>query len=273
MGARIHPTAIIAEDVRIAESARVGPLCSIGPKSVLEAGVVLHSHVIISGHTRLGEDVTVFPHACLGGEPQDMKFAGEESFLEIGARCVIRENVTISRGTQGGGLLTSIGTDCLIQCNSHIGHDCVVGNHVIFSANAMTAGHCRIDDYAILGGVCGVQQFVRIGAYAMIGGMTGIRHDVLPFAMITDIPGTLKGLNLVGLRRHGFAGKDIRALGEAYKMLFSGEATLRERAEGLPDAFPDNPHIALLRDFVLDMGKRSLIMPTEKVQDRGFPFA
>ena len=270
MGARIHPTAVIAADARIADSAEVGAFCSIGPKTILEAGVVLHSHVTISGHTRLGRDVAVFPQASLGCEPQDMKFAGEESYLEIGARSVIRENVTISRGTQGGGLLTRIGADCLIQCNSHVGHDCMVGDHVVFSANAMTAGHCQIDDFAILGGVCGIQQFVRIGKYAMVGGMTGVRHDVLPYALITDIPGTLKGLNLVGLRRHGFSTADIRALQQAYRLLFSAEATLRRRAESLPEAFPGNPHVALLRDFVLDMGRRSLCMPDERVRESGF---
>ena len=267
MDARIHPTAIIAEDARIASGAQVGAFCHIGPKTVLEAGVVLHSHVVIGGHTNLGEEVTVFPYACLGNEPQDMKFAGEESFLEIGARSIIRENVTVSRGTQGGGLLTRIGSDCLLQCNSHVGHDSIIGDHVVISANAMTGGHCHVDDFAILGGNCAIQQFVRIGKHAMVGGMSGVRNDVLPCALVSDMPATLKGLNLVGLRRHGFKTADIRALKQAYRMLFGFDATLRERALRLGDAFPDNPHVALLRDFVLDIGKCSLCMPEASARE------
>lgn len=261
MTARIHPTAIIADDARIHESVEVGAFCQIGPKTTLEAGVMLHSNVVVCGNSRLGENVVVFPHACIGGEPQDMKFDGEESFLEIGARSIIRENVTISRGTQGGGLLTRIGTDCLLQCNSHVGHDGIIGNHVIFSAAAMTAGHCKVDDFAILGGNSAIQQFVRIGKYAMVGGMTGVRNDVLPFALVTDMPATLKGLNLVGLRRHGFKTADIRAIKRAYGILFDVNDSLRARAESLTDTFSNNVHVNLLRDFVLEVGKCSLCMP------------
>lgn len=261
MTARIHPTAIIADDARIHESVEVGAFCQIGPKTTLEAGVMLHSNVVVCGNSRLGENVVVFPHACIGSEPQDMKFDGEESFLEIGARSIIRENVTISRGTQGGGLLTRIGTDCLLQCNSHVGHDGIIGNHVIFSAAAMTAGHCKVDDFAILGGNSAIQQFVRIGKYAMVGGMTGVRNDVLPFALVTDMPATLKGLNLVGLRRHGFKTADIRAVKRAYGILFDANDSLRARAESLTDTFSNNVHVNLLRDFVLEVGKCSLCMP------------
>lgn len=261
MTARIHPTAIIADDARIHESVEVGAFCQIGPKTTLEAGVMLHSNVVVCGNSRLGENVVVFPHACIGGEPQDMKFDGEESFLEIGARSIIRENVTISRGTQGGGLLTRIGTDCLLQCNSHVGHDGIIGNHVIFSAAAMTAGHCKVGDFAILGGNSAIQQFVRIGKYAMVGGMTGVRNDVLPFALVTDMPATLKGLNLVGLRRHGFKTADIRAIKRAYGILFDVNDSLRARAESLTDTFSNNVHVNLLRDFVLEVGKCSLCMP------------
>lgn len=261
MAARIHPTAVIADDARIHESVEVGAFCYIGPKTILEADVVLHSHVVVSGNTRLGESVVVFPHACIGSEPQDMKFAGEESFLEVGARSIIRENVTISRGTQGGGLLTRIGADCLLQCNSHVGHDSIIGDHVIFSAAAMTGGHCKVDDFAILGGNSAIQQFVRIGRYAMVGGMTGVRNDVLPFALVSDMPATLKGLNLVGLRRHGFKTTDIRALKRAYDILFTNRDSLRARAASLTDVFDSNAHVTLLRDFVFGIGKRSLCMP------------
>lgn len=270
MSARIHPSAIVAASARVDKDAEIGPFCCVGEESVLEAGVVLHSHIVVGSHTRLGEGARVFAQACIGGEPQDMKFAGEESRLEIGARSVIRENVTISRGTQGGGLLTRIGSDCLIQCNSHIGHDCIIGDHVIFSANAMVAGHCRIDDHAILGGVCGVQQFVRVGAYAMVGGMSGVRHDVLPFGLVTDIPGTLKGLNLVGLRRHGFSAADIGVMREGYRRLFAEGGTLRERAEKMGEEFPDSAPVRRLREFVLAGERRSLTMPEAGVLASGF---
>lgn len=269
MGARIHPSAVIAEDVRIASGVEIGPFCYIGPRTVLETGVVLHSHVVVSGHTTIGEDAVVFPHTCLGGEPQDMKFDGEESFLEIGARSVIRENVNISRGTQGGGLYTRIGKDCLFQCNSHIGHDCIIGNHVIFSGHAVVAGHCRVDDFAILGGNCAIHQFVRIGTHSIVGGMTGIRHNVPPYVLVSGIPGTLKGLNLIGLRRHGFSSGDIRTLNEAYRLLFHGDRPLRERASALKEAFPDNTHVALLRDFALDAGKSALCMPESRTWEGG----
>lgn len=269
MCARIHPSSIIAEDARIASDVEIGPFCLIGPKTALESGVVLHSHVVVSGYTTIAEDVVIFPHTCLGSEPQDMKFDGEESFLEIGARSVIRENVNVSRGTQGGGLYTRIGKDCLLQCNSHVGHDCIIGDHVIFSGHAIAAGHCRVDDFAILGGNCAIHQFVHIGMHSIVGGMTGIRHNVPPFVLVSGIPGTLKGLNLIGLRRRGFSSGDIRALNEAYRLLFHGDKPLRERALALTDAFPDNPHVALLRDFALDAGKSALCMPEARAWEGG----
>ena len=167
----IHPSAIVDPLATLADSVHVGPFCSIGPNVVLEANVHLHSHVVIDGRTKIGEGSEIFPFASIGMAPQDLKYRGEESFLEIGKRNKIREYVTMNPGTEGGGLLTRVGDDCLFMVGAHVAHDCLVGNNVILANNATLAGHVTVGDFAIIGGLSAVHQFVRIGPHAMIGGM------------------------------------------------------------------------------------------------------
>src|SRR3989338_10268089 len=192
----IHPTAVVSPKANLDEGVSIGPYCCVGDHVVLKKGVQLVSHVVVDGHTRIGEDSVIFPFSSIGLRPQDKKFHGEDSFLEIGNNCHIREHVTINPGTEGGGLYTRIGNDCLLMVASHVAHDCHLGDHVILSNNATLAGHVFVDDFAILGGLSAVHQFVRIGRHAMIGGATGVEGDVIPFGMVLGNRAKLVGLNL-----------------------------------------------------------------------------
>ena len=182
--ASIHPSAIIDPAATIGESVHVGPFCVIGPDVSLGEGVKLHSHVVVEGRTHIGKGGEIFPFASIGHAPQDLKYKGEPSRLEIGDNCRIREHVTMNPGTEGGGMLTKVGDNCLFMASSHVAHDCKVGNNVIMANNATLAGHVEVGDFAIIGGLAAVQQFVRIGPHAMIGGMSGIVNDVIPYGMV-----------------------------------------------------------------------------------------
>ncbi len=198
----------------------------------LGAGVVLHSHVVVAGRTEIGPRTRVFPFASLGHAPQDLKFKGEPSRLVIGADTVIRENVTMNPGTEGGGMLTSVGDRCLVMVGAHVAHDCRVGNDVILVNNATLAGHVHIGDRAILGGLCAVHQWVRIGEGAFVGGMSGVENDVIPYGTVIGNRARLGGLNLVGLRRANLPREDVHALRNAYKLLFEGDDALGVRSTG-----------------------------------------
>ena len=178
--ATIHPTAIVDPRARIAAGVSLGPYCVVGPEAVLEEDVELVSHVALSGRTVVGAGTRIFPFASIGHQPQDLKYKGEPSRLEIGRRNVIREHVTMNPGTSGGGMLTKVGDGCLFMVGAHVAHDCRIGDSVIMANNATLAGHVTIEDYAILGGLSAVHQYVRIGKHAMIGGVTGVERDVIP---------------------------------------------------------------------------------------------
>ena len=183
MTVSIHPHAIVDPAARIGASVTIGPFCVVGPDVVLEDGVRLHSHVVVEGRTRIGPGTQIFPFASIGHAPQDLKYHGEPSELIIGANNRIREHVTMNPGTEGGGMVTKVGDNCLFMMASHVAHDCIVGNNVILANNATLGGHVTVGDHAILGGLSAVHQFVRIGAHAMIGGMSGRRagcHSVRP---------------------------------------------------------------------------------------------
>ncbi len=243
----IHPTAIVDPAAVIGEGCSIGPFCVVGPKVTLGAGTVLHSHVVVEGQSKIGEETQIFPFASIGHRPQDLKYGGEESSLEVGRRCMIREQVTINPGTKGGGMLTKLGDGCLLMVGAHVAHDCIVGNGVILANNATLAGHVVIGDSAILGGLCAVQQFVRIGRNAMIGGMAGVRQDVIPFGLVFGRPGDLTGLNMVGLRRASTNRQEIEGLRKLYETVFDRSAgnladrlnAIEEQPEpgGLAEAF------------------------------------
>ena len=201
----IHETAIVNRNAEIHPSVIIGPYSVVGPNVVLQEGCHLEPHVIIGGNTKLGPNNHVFSFASIGLQPQDLKYKGEESSLEIGAENVIREHVTMNPGTEGGGMVTKVGDRCLFMVGAHVAHDCHVGNNVILANNATCAGHVEVGDFAILGGLSAIHQFVRIGKHAMIGGMSGVENDVIPYGSAMGNRAHLSGLNVVGLKRRNFS--------------------------------------------------------------------
>lgn len=259
----VHPTAIVEDGARIGAGCVIGPWCRVGRDVVLGPGVQLGSHVVVEGRTEIGEGTRVWPFACLGAQPQDLKFAGEDSALIIGARNMIREHVTMNPGTEGGGGVTSVGDDCLFMASTHVGHDCRVGSGVILANNVPLGGHVEVQDRAIVGGNAAVHQHVRIGRGAIVGGLTGVERDVLPYASVIGDRARLVGLNLVGLRRAGVARATVAALRDAYAKLFpEGEAgPLAERAKAAASAHPDEPMVQEVAEFVLAASARHFVTP------------
>jgi UDP-N-acetylglucosamine acyltransferase len=238
----IHSTAIVAATACIPDSCKVGPYCTIGPEVELGEDCELVSHVVLDGKTRLGARNRVYSFACLGVAPQDLKYRGEPTALEIGDDNSIREYVTISRGTGGGGGTTRVGNHCLIMAYTHIGHDSTIGSHCILANGATLAGHVTVEDHASVGALCPVHQFCCIGKHAYVGGGTTITQDVLPFSL-TSAKREIHAysLNRIGLERSGFSGEQLRALQHAYRVLLAAklntsQAVERLRGEGQPDA-------------------------------------
>jgi UDP-N-acetylglucosamine acyltransferase len=259
--ADIHATAVVGKGARLGKRVKIGPFCIVGDNVELGDDVELMAHVVIDGHTTIGARGKVFPFASLGQPPQHLKYAGEPSRLVIGADCVIREQVTMNPGTSFGGMETSVGDHCYFMVGSHIAHDCKVGNHVLFINNATLAGHCQVQDHAILGGLAGVHQWVRIGQYAFVGGMSGVENDVIPYGSVLGNRAHLGGLNIVGLKRHGFDREHIHTLRQAYRLLFSNEGTLMERVEDVAQLFPNHPLVTTVVDFIRADSDRSLCTP------------
>lgn len=257
--ATIHPSAIIEAGAKIGPGCRIGPFCIIGPDVVLGSGVELKSHVVVSGLTEIGDETVVFPFACLGEVPQDLKFKGEATRLIIGKRNRIRENVTMNTGTEGGGGVTRIGDDGLFMTSCHVAHDCQIGNRVILVNNVAVAGHCILEDDVIVGGLSGVHQFVRIGRGAMIGAVTMVTADVLPHGLVQGPRGVLDGLNLVGLKRRGADRADILALRDLMGDLANG--SFRESARARADEGVDNAYVREVLDFILGPSDRSFLTP------------
>lgn len=258
----IHPTAIVDKNAELGAGVRIGPYCVVGPNVKLGDNVELVSHVSIDGRTSIGAGTRIFPFASIGHQPQDLKFHGEESYLEIGERNTIRESVTINPGTEGGGLYTRIGNDCLLMACSHVAHDCQVGNNVVLANYVGLAGHSIVGDHVGFGGICAVRQFVRIGHHAFIGAQSMIDADVIPYGMAVGNRARLSGLNLVGLKRKGFDRDAIHTLRSAYRMIFSQEGTLRERVEDASELFKDKPLVQDVVNFIT-AEDRPLIQPRD----------
>ena len=257
----IHPTAIIEDGASIGEDVRIGPYCFIGENTVLGDRIHLESHVVIKGYTEIGENTHVFPFASIGHSPQDLKYDGELSRLEIGSNNVIREHVTMNPGTRGGGLLTKVGNDCLFMVASHVAHDCLVGDNVVLVNNATLGGHVNIGDFAIIGGLAAVHQFVRIGRHSMIGGCSGVENDVIPYGSIVGNRAHLSGLNLVGLKRRGFSREVIHDLRRAYRLLFSQEGTQAERMADVSELFIDIEPVMEILEFMGVESSRAICQP------------
>ncbi len=256
----IHSSSVIDKKANISQKAKIGPFCYVGPNVELGDNVELISNVHIEGNTSIGKGTKIFPFACLGTQPQDLKFKGEKNSLQIGDNNLIREYVTINPGTEGGGSKTIIGNNCLFMISSHIAHDCKIGNNVIIANNVPLGGHVIIEDSVVIGGNSAVQQFTRIGRLAMIGGMTGVLKDVIPFGLSTGNRNTLKGLNLIGLRRHKYDNQKIIGLDKAYKEIFSSQ-NFHENLNKINGEYKDNELVGEVIKFIEKDKKRPICSP------------
>jgi UDP-N-acetylglucosamine acyltransferase len=224
----IHPTAVVHKSAEVDEGVRIGPYAVIGDRVRIAKGCSIGAHVVMEGWTEVGEGCTFFPFSSIGTVPQDLKFKGEETRLVIGRRNTFREFITLNRGTHKGRGETVIGDDNFLMAYVHVAHDCIIGNRVIMANAATLAGHITIGDHAIIGGLSGIHQFVRVGGYALIGGCSAVAQDVPPFVSVAGNRARLHGLNLVGLKRHGFSAERIASLKQAYRLLFRSKMTQRE---------------------------------------------
>jgi UDP-N-acetylglucosamine acyltransferase len=253
----IHPTAVIDPAAHIGEGSTVGAYCVIGPDVQIGDGCTIHNHVTVAGPTRIGNGNTFFPYCSVGQRTQDLKYAGEPTYLEIGDQNSFREFCTLNRGTAPGSK-TVIGSHGNFLAYSHIAHDCTVGDHVIFSNNGTLAGHVIVEDHAVIGGLAGVHQFCRIGRHAITGGCTKIVQDVPPFMIADGNPAEVRGINQVGLERRGFESEAIRLLREAYRIIYRSNLNTKQAVEAIREQLPANPHLEELLVFI-EASKRGIV--------------
>ncbi|MCJ7995776.1 acyl-ACP--UDP-N-acetylglucosamine O-acyltransferase [Rhizobium cremeum] len=259
--ASIHPLAVVEEGAVIGENVRIGPFCHVGAKVKLGDGCELISHASVTGLTTIGRNARIFPCAVIGGEPQSIHHAGEETTLTIGDNCTMREGVTMNTGTVEGGGKTVVGNNNLFLANSHVAHDCQLGDNIILSNNVMLAGHVKVEDRVILGGGSAVHQFTRIGRQAFIGGLSAVSYDVIPYGMLNGNPGVLGGLNVVGMTRAGIERSVIHQVRRAFKQIFEGEGSARINAEAIRGEYLDCPQVIEILDFIAAESDRALSSP------------
>ena len=259
----IHKTAIIDPKAKISLNVEIGPYSIIGPNVEIGEKTIIQSHVSIIGNTKIGKNNNIYPFASIGNDPQDLKFSGEETKLEIGDNNKIREYVTINLGTKGGGGITKVGNNCLFMVSSHVAHDCIVEDNVILANNVPLGGHAHIEENVIIGGNSAVQQFTRIGKSSMIGGMCGVVRDIIPYAMVHGNRSILQGLNLIGLRRKNIPNKEIMTLSDAYKEIFKNE-NLTENLNNLSEDFKKNELVLEVVNFLEKDKKRPICTPFSK---------
>ncbi len=246
----IHPTAVVEPGAKLDPSCEIGPYAVVGPDVVLGPRTVLLAHAVVKGHTTLGAGNRVFSHAVVGEIPQDLKYAGEPTRLEIGDRNTFRECVTINIGTAGGGGVTRIGNGCLFMANSHVGHDCQIGDGAIIANSVALAGHVLLEDHVHISGLAAAHQFTRIGRLAFVSGLTGVAMDVPPYCMVTGGRAELAGLNTVGLQRAGMSEDQLGRVKQAYKILFRSNLALADALAQLEQELGGHPEIAHLLGFV-----------------------
>ncbi len=246
----IHETAIVSPKARLGKDVRIGPYAIIEEDVDIGDVTDVSPHVFIGKYAKIGKRCKIFPFASIGTIPQDLKFKDERTELEIGNDNVIREFVTINRGTASGGGITKIGDHNLLMAYAHVAHDCVIGNHVILANAATLAGHIDIEDYAVVGGLVAVHQFVRIGTHAFIGGSSGVVKDIPPFVLASGNHARLYGLNIVGLKRRNFSEKTLEALKKAYKIIFKSGLLLKEAIKKAREEVPVLPEVKTFIDFI-----------------------
>ncbi len=255
----IHPSSIVSRGARLGVGVRIGPFCTVGPHVTIEDGARLISHVVVDGRTRIGAEAVLFPFCTVGLEPQDLKYRGEPTCCEIGARTQIREHCTIHRGSVGANGVTRIGADCMLMAVAHVAHDCTLGDHAIIANNAVMGGHVSIGAHAVIGGSAALHQFVRIGRAAMVGGMSGVEADVIPFGSVIGNRARLVGLNVIGLKRRGFEKAQILRLRGAFDALFHGEGVFAERLGEVRARCSADPLVAEVLGFIDAPSHRGLI--------------
>ena len=247
----VHPTAILHTDAKIHPSSKIGPYCTVGAEVELGEGCELISHVVVEGPSRIGARNRFFPFSSIGLDPQDLSYKGEPTRLEIGDDNVVREFVTLNRGTVKGGGVTRIGSHTLIMAYAHVAHDCVIGDHVILANAATLGGHVTVEEWAVVGALCPVHQFVRIGAHSYIGGGTTVTRDVLPFSKTAAERGThAYGLNALGLERRGFSKERIRRIHHAYKVIVASKLNTSQALEKLRSEADRGEDVEMLIRFV-----------------------
>ena len=256
----IHQSSIIDPKAKISKNVKIGPFCYVGPEVQIDENVELISNIHIEGNTKIGKGNKIFPFACIGTQPQDLKYKNEKNSTIIGENNIIREYVTINPGTEGGGSKTIIGNNCLFMISSHVAHDCKIGNNVIIANNVPLGGHVTIEDAVVIGGNSAVQQYTRIGRLAMIGGMTGVLKDVIPFGLSIGNRNYLQGLNLIGLRRKKYENHKIMGLDKAYKEIFSS-INLYENLNKINGEYKDNELVNEVIAFIEKDKKRPICTP------------
>jgi UDP-N-acetylglucosamine acyltransferase len=253
----IHPSAVVDSGAEIGEDCHIGQGCVIGANVHLGKNNTLKSHIVLTGPATIGDENLFYPFSSIGERSQDLKYEGEPTRLEIGDRNSFREFCTVNRGTLPG-TITRIGSDNNFLAYSHVAHDCTIGNHVIFSNNGTVAGHVEVHDHAIIGGLSGVHQFCRIGRHAIVGGCTKIVQDVPPFMIADGNPAEVRGINQVGMERRGFAAEHVRALREAYRIIYRGNLNVKQSLERIRTELLQCEEILELLAFV-EGSKRGII--------------
>lgn len=254
----IHQTAIIDPSAKIADGVEIGPYTIIGAKVEIDTGTWIGPHVVINGPTKIGKDNRIFQFASIGEEPQDLKYNGEETTLEVGDRNTIREYVTFNRGTPEDAGVTRVGSDNLFMAYSHIAHDCQVGDHVIFANAASVAGHVHVGDHAILGGFTAVHQFTHIGAHSFSGLGTIVNRDIPPYVIVAGNHAKAYGLNKNGLKRRGFDSPTIRALQKAYMLVIKGRKKRDEIQDELDKLMNEFAEVKKMIEFI-DTSERGVV--------------
>lgn len=267
MSSLIHPTAIIASSAQLGEGVSVGPYAIIEEDVVIGDNCAIHAHAQVKQYTRMGKGNTIHSFAIVGGTPQDLKFHGEVSAMEIGDNNTIREFATLHRGTEGGGCLTSIGNNNLIMAYCHIAHDCKLGNNVVMSNNATLAGHVEVHDFAIIGGLSAVHQFVRIGTHAFVGGVTGISMDLPPYMLAVGNRAGVNGPNIVGLRRMKVATTTITAMRNIYRIIWLSGTPRQEALAQVKEEYGEIEEVKILLDFIHSSERGVLAVQRSNMQD------
>ena len=257
----VHSTALVEPGAELGAGVEVGPFCVVGPEAVLEDGVRLVSHVVVDGRTRIGEGAVLYPFVTAGLAPQDLKYRGEPTLCEIGARTQVREHCTIHRGTVTGTGITRVGADCLLMAVVHVAHDCAIGDGVVIANNVVMGGHVEIGAGAVIGGAAAIHQFVRIGRGAMVGGVSGVESDVIPFGSVLGNRARLAGLNVIGLKRRGVDRAGLHRLRSAVRHLFAPgvRGVFAHRLADARARWGDDPLVTEVLDFAEAPSRRGLI--------------